>query len=398
MKTKDLVFLSVPLRSSEPVLSEVEGSSAVKGLLIRPHLRKPGIMSGFSLMEFLIAMTAFIVVCAAGGLVISPLQQRGFTMQQDQSRLNLGLRNAIAQLQLDVANAGSGFYPGPGVSLSPLGLVVTNSNTGSSPSSCYSSGTYGSTCFDQLSVLSFTGTNIAPAHPASTQLTTSTSMTLTPPSGITAANYAAALPSGTQMLFMKSDGSQFATVVLTQNSSTTGTGNTQVKIQFNATNSSGYSTSSTNDPLGIFLSSYTYTTGKSLQVGTSYGVNDWALAISSVTYKVDTTTASNPKLVRQTGSSTTTDEIAEQIIGFQVGAGVPGPQCATGSSSSTVPYVFNPANYCYNWSQIQSLRISIIGRTNPAQPIPSFQNSFDQQPYKIESLTAVVSPRNMCLQ
>jgi prepilin-type N-terminal cleavage/methylation domain-containing protein len=364
----------------------------------KPHRKG---QSGFSLLEFLIAMTAFVIICAAGGLAIHPLQQKGFTIQQNQSRLNLGLRNAIAQLQIDVANGGSGFYPGPGVAMDPLGIVVTNANAGSS-SSCYNSTskTYTSTCFDTLSILSFTGTNVAPAHPASTQSTTSSSMILNPPTGITAANYSAALVQGTQILLMKSDASQYATVVLTANSSTYNS-NTQVQIQYSVTNSNGTSTSTTTDPLGLFLSTYTYTSGKSLTTGTSFGTSDWALAISSVTYYVDTSTSTNPKLMRKAvtvGSSTTsTDEIAEQIIGFQVGAGTPTPQCATGTSTSDVPYNFNAANYCYNWTQVQSVRVSIVGRTNPSQPIPNFQNAFDQGAYKIEALTAVISPRNLVL-
>jgi hypothetical protein len=300
------------------------------------------------------------------------------------------LRNAVAQLQLDAANAGSGFYPGPSVPMSPIGVIVTNTDTGNTD--CYNATnqTYGSTCFDKLSVLWFTG--VAPAHPASTQSTTSTSMLLTPPGALTASAYAALLPQGTQVLFMKNDGSQVASVVLTQASSTSGS---QVKIQFNATDSNGRNTS-TNDPLGIFLSSYTYTSGKSLTTGTSFGSNDWVFAITSITYYVDATNSSNPKLMRQ-ASGGTTDELAEQVIGFQVGAGTATPLCVSGSNTTDVPYSFNPANYCYNWTNIQSVRVSIVGRTNPSQPIPNFQNSFDQGPYKIEALTVIVSPRNLSL-
>jgi len=201
-----------------------------------------------------------------------------------------------------------------------------------------------------------------------------------------------------QVLFMNSGGTQFATVVLSQASSVSGS---SVKIQFTPTTSTGTSNCSgfpcSYDPVGIFLNSYTYTSGKSLTTGTSFGVNDWVLAISSVTYSVNASNSSNPQLTRQ-ASGGTTDEIAEQIIGFQVGAATPSPQCATGTSTSDVPYNFNPANYCYNWSQIQSVRVAIIGRTNPSQPINNFQNPFDQGSYKIEALTAVIAPRNMSLE
>ena len=116
--------------------------------------------------------------------------------------------------------------------------------------------------------------------------------------------------------------------------------------------------------------------------------------VTSITYYVDATNSSNPKLMRQ-ASGGTTDELAEQVIGFQVGAGTATPLCVSGSNTTDVPYSFNPANYCYNWTDIQSVRVSIVGRTNPSQPVPNFQNSFDQGPYKIEALTVIVSPRNL---
>jgi len=37
---------------------------------------------------------------------------RFFATQQNQAGLNIGMRSANRQMQLDVVNAGSGFYPG----------------------------------------------------------------------------------------------------------------------------------------------------------------------------------------------------------------------------------------------------------------------------------------------
>ncbi len=53
-----------------------------------------------------------------------------YNQQQGQSGLNITLRNAVAQMQVDVVNAGSGFYPAINVPAWPVGITITNAAGG----------------------------------------------------------------------------------------------------------------------------------------------------------------------------------------------------------------------------------------------------------------------------
>jgi prepilin-type N-terminal cleavage/methylation domain-containing protein len=66
--------------------------------------------AGFSMLELLIAMAIFTVISAAA-LSLFAAHQPLFNQQQNLAQVNIGLRNAVAQMQLDVANAGANYYP-----------------------------------------------------------------------------------------------------------------------------------------------------------------------------------------------------------------------------------------------------------------------------------------------
>ena len=68
--------------------------------------------SGFTLVELMMAMLIFLVV---GGAAVSLIKKHVplYASEQNQAGLNVGVRNAVAQMQMDVVNAGSGFYPAP---------------------------------------------------------------------------------------------------------------------------------------------------------------------------------------------------------------------------------------------------------------------------------------------
>jgi hypothetical protein len=76
------------------------------------------------------------------------------------------------------------------------------------------------------------------------------------------------------------------------------------------------------------------------KLGTSFCNTDWIMRLSPVTYQVDASNATNPKLTRTQGG--TTDVIAEQIIGFKVGATILNsgasttPLSVTGSGSTVI--------------------------------------------------------------
>jgi prepilin-type N-terminal cleavage/methylation domain-containing protein len=66
--------------------------------------------AGFSLVELTVAMAVFLVVGGAAVALVKmhiPL----FTSQQNQTGLNLSMRNSVAQMQIDVVNGGTGYYP-----------------------------------------------------------------------------------------------------------------------------------------------------------------------------------------------------------------------------------------------------------------------------------------------
>ena len=63
------------------------------------------------MIELLIAALIFgIITASAFSLMSQSLPV--YTQQQNLGQVNIALRNAIAQMQLDIANAGANYYPG----------------------------------------------------------------------------------------------------------------------------------------------------------------------------------------------------------------------------------------------------------------------------------------------
>ena len=78
--------------------------------------------AGFSLVELTVAMAVFMVIGAAAVALVKmhvPL----FTSQQNQTGLNLSMRNGVAQMQIDVVNAGTGYYQGVNIPAWPIGIT-----------------------------------------------------------------------------------------------------------------------------------------------------------------------------------------------------------------------------------------------------------------------------------
>src|SRR5579862_1915205 len=81
---------------------------------------------GFTLLELMIATAVFLVISGAG-LALFSRQQPLFNRQQNLAGLNIAVRNAVAQLQLDVVNAGNGTMIGTAMPNVPVGISITNS-------------------------------------------------------------------------------------------------------------------------------------------------------------------------------------------------------------------------------------------------------------------------------
>lgn len=338
---------------------------------------------GFTLVELLVAATVFLVIGAAAFSLLNQ-HQPYFNQQQNLAALNLGLRNATAQLQVDLSNAGTGYYPGADIPDFPIGVTLINNPP---TTSCYDSTThtYTATCLDTLNVIS-TDPDTPPVHPediGTNCVSTTSSILFTEPApSLTVPQTAALFHTGDQLLLVKSDGSQMTTMVLTKDGGVSGA---KVQLQHNPTGADG-TNGSAYDPLGISVN-------PNNKLGTTFCLNDWVLKLSPITYRVDTTDPANPKLVRSRGG--VTDVVAEQIIGFKVGASL--WNGALGTDSTT--YSYTASSYTNNYTLVRSVQVSLIGRTPPTpDPTYTFRNTFDNGPYQIQGVSVVVNPRNLSMK
>ena len=342
--------------------------------------------AGFTMIELLVSVSLFVVI---GGAAISLFKQHAplFTKQQALTGLNVTMRNAMAQMQMDVVNAGSGYYPGTNFPDWPIGITIQNNVAGSS---CYNSTTkaYSATCFDTLNVIAMNPAT-PPSHPSGNSLGTTNANTAsspmfavpTVPTVANATALAATFHSGDELLLVNSDGTQLTTVILSANGTVSGTA---VQLSFTPTSSAGVNAS---DPVLIAASNIS---GK---LGTAFGSNDWIMKLSPVKYSVDATDPTDPKLTRTQNG--TTDVIAEQIIGFKVGATI----LDSATYANTDYYQFDTSTYSSNFSLIRSVQLSLIGRTAPNTVGGStFTNNFDGGNYQIQSISLTVNPRNLSMR
>jgi prepilin-type N-terminal cleavage/methylation domain-containing protein len=381
-----------------------------------PQARKTG-AAGFTLSELLVAMAIFGVISAAAFSLMAQ-HQPIFNQQQNLAEVNIALRNAVAQMQLDIANAGANYYTGANIPNYPVGVVVTN-NVVSSGGDCRTGTppTYSTNCFDQMSIIT-ADKNTAPGNPmnsASGCIDTSAATSgthgtayLAPSGSVTGYGTGASAPAaataaagnylaGDQILFVKNDGSQYTTAKLASAGGTAKIGTYwYVLLTYGVTTSTGLNSSASNDP-------YNMTTNANTMLGNSFCSADWVLRILPITYQVDLTNTSNPVLTRTvTGLSQTLSQktLATQVIGFKLGVSL----FNNTTDTDTTTYSFDASSYNngssvpYNYTLIRSVMVSLIGRTNP-NPDPSyvFRNSFDSGPYEIQGVSVVINPRNMSM-
>ena len=415
---------------------------------------------GFSLVELLIAMAVFLVVSIAAFTLFSK-QQFASQVLQGQVGLNLALRSAATQLQMDLANAGSYYYQNVNVPSWPVGVTIVN-NVVAAGSSCYNSTTqtYGASCFDQINIIAAANPTTYPAINVTNHLGGTTTAYCsntrtgdnTPQavagtafgqaaSGFTLAQTAAEFNKGDQLLFVTAGGNYMTSVVLTQNASVVGSA---VQFTFNPTLTEqalyppppaqggvmttflGYN-SVANDPLGITTCNGDSlcppaaqpTSGQVINgLGEQYCGGDWIIKLAPITYQVDTTTnPSDPTLTRTVGNGTPVP-VMDQVLGFKIGAAIWNSPTGSGtdgtdtdisscpSGTGICPYQYVAANYmiasqgdqAYNFTLVRAVRVSLIGRTVPNYNATyQFRNSFDGGPYQVQGTAVVVSPRDLSM-
>jgi type II secretory pathway pseudopilin PulG len=393
-------------------------------------------VSGFTLVELLIAMGIFVTIGGAS-LALFAQHQPIFNQQQNLAEVNIALRNAIAQMQLDLTNAGANYYPTANIPTYPVGVAIQN-NVVASGGDCRT-GTpkvFGANCFDQMSIITADSNtppmnpsvspaggndascaetlNLSPANANATSTRGSTIAYLKPPAGSTTAQingWAANYKTGDQILFVTNDGNYYTTAALTANGASypNSTSPTYIKLTHGATTTKvvgattyyGYN-ASTNDPYGM-------TTNVNTQLTEGFCATDWVLRLTPITYSVDISTdPNNPTLLRTVAGTNQTQsqkQLAPQIIGFKIGAVL-----FEGGTSDSPTYCFDssqydtnclspvntPPKYQYNYTVIRSVMVSLVGRTKPVtDPTYVFRNTFDSGPYETQGVSVVINPRNM---
>ena len=373
---------------------------------------------GFSLIELMVAMAIFLLVSASVFTLFSH-QQTNANQQQGLVGLNIGIRNAIGQLELDLANAGTGYYVGANIPSWPVGVTIANNV---SSTSCYENKTYTTNCFDQLNILTAANSTsttppINPTGPGGCSNTSQGVAYGQAATGLTLAQTAANYSQGDQLLFLNNKGTKMTAVKLTQ-APVPVPAQALVTFSFNATRTDG-SNSLANDPLDIAACGGTTCptsgcggTGLCPQpppagslpppayLNDQYCSGDWILKVSAISYYVDTSNPNDPQLIREQPGNKVA--VMDQVIGFKVGAAIRNSITNTMSPD----YNYDASTYTVNktddspymFSLVRSVRVSLIARTQPSlDPSFTFRNAFDGGPYQVQGASVVVNPRNLNL-
>lgn len=355
--------------------------------------------AGFSLLELIVAMGVFAVV-AGVSLTLFSRHETLLSQEQGFSGLNIGLRNSLSQIQMDVVNAGYGIIQDPNVPAWPVGVTIVNSNptlaqcnpTATSPP------TYTAACFDQLNIV-MADANTPPVQPT-TSITTSSGATTT----ITVTPATSNFKSGDQILLVTNSGQQFTTAVLSTAGVVSGT---TVNLTFYSTLAGGANIAPTgcgatpsatcNDPLSMTVNAPATT------LTNSFGTSDWVLRLLPIQYTVSVANSSDPQLTRSHAGNTAV--VMDQVIGFKVGAA----WWNSAISSSTFNYCYSTGAFCdpptnsitgYNgdFTLVRSVRVTVIGRTMPStNPLYTYENPFDSGHYQIRGDSIIVNPRNLTM-
>ena len=411
--------------------------------IVRNHTPSPrrgrSAVRGFTLLELVVATAVFLVVAGAAFSLFNR-HLALTTHQQSLSGVNIGLRNAMSQLEIDLANAGQNLLstvPSAGQSFS-LGVIINNNVPGVAATCTPGAGTWSypipSACFDSLTVVNPKGCPVLDIQdPGNSQESLSTSSTMwgdDPNNSGNDGTDAACYLKGDEVLVIQlptggvnqvgcdsgSFGYCLAVVTLTKDALVSGG---KVQLQHNPTGASS-------DPLGIMSNvsgGTNFAKGNALTTKFSDGayIIDLGDGSNDITYAVEpnAANANDPQLMRCGGTVCAAGNeqlLADQVVGFKVGASLWDNSAA--GATDIANYYFNSANYCSDaigtadcssttpptndpndFTLVRSIRISMIARTTPNQDstLVDFQNGFDGGPYLVQQASTVVDLRNLSI-
>ena len=396
---------------------------------------------GFTLLEMMVAMAVFLIVASAAFSLFNK-HLALVTQQQGLSNVNIGLRNAMSQLELDLAAAGPNLFSSVQQSGSPvqpfsLGVIIRN-NTPTAAGACAPNANWSyptnKACYDSLTLVTVkpcaggTAPILQIDDPGnSTESLSSSSVVWGNDfnTGANLANDASCFKQGDEILVVQpspmtcDNGNQFnycmGVVTLTKDAKVSGG---KIQLQHNPTGA-GY------DPLGIVFNSgsnVNYSNANGLGVGYSNGayIVNLGDGTQDITYAVVTSATDplNNQLVRCNGATCTAANaqvLTDQVIGFKIGAILwdnaktnatddanyfyDASQYCTdaiaGADCSTTP---PPANDPYDFTLVRAVRVSMIVRTVPNANTPALSkltNGFDGGPYLVQQGSVSVDLRSI---
>jgi prepilin-type N-terminal cleavage/methylation domain-containing protein len=409
-------------------------------------------MRGFTLIELLVAMTIFLILAGAAFSLFNQHVSL-VTRQQTLSGVNIGLRNAMSQLEMDLSGAGQNLLASVqgATQTFSLGVVIRNNVVGNAaacaPNPADWSYPVASACFDSFTVFNIKPCNLAggtsaPVLLLDDPLGNAESMGGSPNlwgndfnPGANLANDASCFSTGDEVLVVQlpnnpqqtvaCDNGPFdycmAVVTLTANAAVSGG---RIQLQHNLAGAGS-------DPLQVLFrpgGGMNFTKASSVNAGFSAGayIIDLGGGANAITYAVlaNPANASDPQLVRCLGATCAGNQqiLTDQVIGFKVGAALWNNKLA--NATDLANYIFDPTRYCsdaiqtsvgppptyvdctvnppaaydpYDYTLVRSMRISMIARTAPAadMSLSKFKNGFDNGPYLVQQASVVVDLRNL---